>query len=348
MSNPKSKILPSVSAVFTVVFLFYCIDIFYPSFMWDLKTFGTNIVGCLACLITALVMCVSKKKSIFEIGFSPMPGDFLKGIFSGLVLGVLPVILVSVGQWLLYSVTGAESLRLFFVPPNSEGSPTLMNVLMFALACAFSAFSQEILYRGYIVRSMRPVYPFEDANIVQASFSVAIPLLRIIRNLFSGYYDFSSVSRKIIFIIAVVLFYIVYTFVCSIKRGLLSRVQGNIWPSVFENFFSTFLCMSLFVGDGVLTSYASMVKLLAVEIISVLFTVFHYRKQYARNKKNREKIKERFLRQRDEFLKQEQLREKDPALMDITEKSIQEIVDDYNKQLISNMGNRKKKNEDKE
>ncbi len=343
MANPKSKILPRISAAFVVIILFYCIDIFYPSFMFDLNTFGVNIIGCVCSLVTVFAVCVARRKTIFEIGFSPLLSDFFKGLVSGVILSVLPILIVAALQGLLYLITKLPIFELFFITPNSNGDISLMNVSMFACAGIFYTFSKEIFYRGYIIRSMRPVYPFFDANIVQASLSVLVPLLLVLRNLLFGYYTFSSLPKKIIFIVVLVLFTAAYTFIGSIKRGMLARVQGNIWPSFFENFFSLFLGYSIFVGDNMITTYQAMVKLLLVEVISFVFTLVHYRKQYSRNKKRLEKNKEEFKKRQEEYLRQQELMEKDPDLMDINDKSVQDIVNNYNRQMIDNIGKHVKK-----
>lgn len=334
MANPKSKILPEIFAVFATVLLFQCVDAFYPALMGDISTFGTNVVGSALGIIIVLISCFAGGRGLFDIGLSLRPIHFLKGFLSGGILMLLPMAIVLGFQKVLHIFLKIEALEIFFVPPNSDGTPSVTNIAVFAVSCAVTAFMQELFFRGYIIRSMRPTYPFFDANVVQAAFSAVFPLVLVIRNLLYGYYDFKSGFDKTLFLIVIILFYIVYSFIASVKRGLLARVDGNIWPSVFDNFFSMFLGCSLFVGTNIITSYSAVIKLSAVQVISLLFTYIYYHKQYVKNKKRFEKRHEENLRN----LQQEFLQENDPNLLDISQRSVKDIVSDYNKQMIDSIG----------
>ncbi len=327
MANPKSKILPRIFSVFVIVLVFHCVDAFYPSFMGDISSFGTNVIGSVLGIATVFGFCIVEKRGTLSIALSLHPLDVLKGLLSGLIFMVLPLAVVLAGQVLLLFVIDTGSSGLSLVAPNG-------NIIIFAAACALTAFSRELFFRGYVIRSMRPIYPFFDANTVQAALSVSLPLMLIVRNFVYGHYTFD----RILFIVAVVLFTVVNEFFGSIKRGLIARVDGNIWSSVFDNFFFMFLGYSLFVQTNIITTFAPLVRLLLAQGISFLIAVLHYKRQYERNKKQKEKAHEEMVRRHELVQQQEMEQQDDPNLEDISQRSVKDLVSDYNKQMIDSLG----------
>ncbi len=338
MANPKSKILPGIMSTFVVVLMFFCMDAFAPMLMGDLNLFGTNVIGAGLGIVTVGVVCFTKRRPLASIGLVFDPFRILRGLAVGGGMALLPLLAVFGVQTAIYAVTKMPSLAPDFVTPNSGGEMSIVKIGIFAAACGVSALMQELVFRGYVVRSMRPQYPFIDANIVQASLSVALPLVLVVRNFAYGHYLFLNGFKKIMFIVAVVLFYAVYTFFSSIKRGVVTRVSGDIWPSFVGNFLFMFVGGSLFVQNNIIVSYSSMVRLLAAELISLVIASIYYSRQYNRNKKRKEEHDKRVAEHMEKLRQEELNREADPNLEDLSQKSVKEIMEQHHQKIIESIG----------
>ncbi|MBQ8784252.1 MAG: hypothetical protein IJZ57_10840 [Clostridia bacterium] len=338
MANPKSKILPRILSTMVVVCMFYCIGEFAPMLGYDFSMFGVNIIGAGLGIIIVGVVCIANQRPLGSIGLIFELPRILRGILVGGSMAVLPIAFVFAVQVGLYSVFKIPSLAPSFVAPNFNGEASLIKLVLFAAGCGASSLMQELTFRGYVVRSMRPQYPFTDANIAQAGLSIALPLIAVAKNLIcGGYAERSGVSLWIFLVIAVV-FFAAYTFISSLKRGFVTRVTGDIWPSFFGNFFFQFLGGGLFVQSMILTSYSSMIRLFAAETISMTVAYIYYHRQYVRNKKRKEEH-EKKLAQRLEAMRLEELsRGADPNVEDLSQKSVKEIMEQHNKRILDSIG----------
>lgn len=328
MANPKSKILPGVLSAFVVVALFHCVDAFAPMLQFDLNIFGTNILGAVAGIITVFLVCIAKKKSFVSIGLNLNVFNILSGLVSSLFTSAVPLMIVAAIRVIVFK-------HKFIVLPNSPEGFDFMNAVVFAGSCVATAFFGELFFRGFVIRSMRPVYPFFDANIVQTVLSNSLLLLLVVRNIVYGHYDFVGGISKVIFISISVLFLIVYDGVGSIKRGLMARVSGDIWPSFFDNFFFLFLGSIMLTQSAIIQSYSAMVCLLFAQFVSFAFALGYYYRQKNRNKKRKENHLLELKKQREERLGKEV---ENPDLEDITDKSVKEIMKEYNDQMVSSVG----------
>ena len=338
MANPKSKILPGIMSTFVLVLMFFCVDAFAPMLQGDLNQFGTNVIGAGLGLVAVGAVCLTNHRPLGSIGLIFDPLKILRGFAVGGSMALLPLLAVFLVQMGIYAVTKIPSLAPGFATPNANGEMSVVNIVIFAAACGVSALMQEITFRGYVVRSMRPQYPFRDANLLQAALSVALPLVLVARNIVFGHYSFLSGFKKIVFIVSVVLFYVVYTFFSSIKRGVVTRVSGDIWPSFIGNFLFMFVGGSLFVQNNIIVSYSSMLRLLVAEIISLVIASVYYSRQYNRNKKRKEEH-DKLVAERTEQLRLEELnREADPNIEDLTQKSVKEIMEQHQQKIIASIG----------
>ena len=325
-------------STFVLVLMFFCVDAFAPMLQGDLNQFGTNVIGAGLGLVAVGAVCLTNHRPLGSIGLIFDPLKILRGFAVGGSMALLPLLAVFLVQMGIYAVTKIPSLAPGFATPNANGEMSVVNIVIFAAACGVSALMQEITFRGYVVRSMRPQYPFRDANLLQAALSVALPLVLVARNIVFGQYSFLSGFKKIIFIISVVLFYVVYTFFSSIKRGVVTRVSGDIWPSFIGNFLFMFVGGSLFVQNNIIVSYSSMLRLLVAEIISLVIASVYYSRQYSRNKKRKEEHEKKVAEQKEKMRLEELNREADPNIEDLTQKSVKEIMEQHQQKIIASIG----------
>lgn len=325
-------------STFVLVLMFFCVDAFAPMLQGDLNQFGTNVIGAGLGLVAVGAVCLTNHRPLGSIGLIFDPLKILRGFAVGGSMALLPLLAVFLVQMGIYAVTKIPSLAPGFATPNANGEMSVVNIVIFAAACGVSALMQEITFRGYVVRSMRPQYPFRDANLLQAALSVSLPLVLVARNIVFGHYSFLSGFNKIIFIISVVLFYVVYTFFSSIKRGVVTRVSGDIWPSFIGNFLFMFVGGSLFVQNNIIVSYSSMLCLLAAELISLVIASVYYSGQYSRNKKRKEEHAKKVAEHKEQMRLEELNREADPNIEDLTQKSVKEIMEQHQQKIIASIG----------
>ncbi len=338
MANPKSKILPSIFSTFAVIAVFYCVGSFSSLLGYDFSMFGANVIGAALGIVSVIVVCLSKNRPLISIGVNFDPLRILRGLVVGLCISMIPMAVVTAIRFGLYKVTGLTSLAIKFLPPNSDGSPSLMNIGLFAIGCCVSAVMQELCFRGYVIRSMRPKYPFFDANAVQAGLSVVLPLITIVKNIVMGSYSSRSGASLWIFIGATVLFFVAHTFCSSIKRGFIARVSGDIWSSFFDNFFVMFVNGSIFIQSDVMSSYFSMLSLLIAEGLSLLIAYKYYRKQYTRNAQRKEKRQNEIAKKIEERYLEELNREEDPDIESISTTSVKEIMEQHTRKIYESVG----------
>ncbi len=335
MSNPKSKILPSVLSTLVVVMLFHCVDAFAPMLQGDVNIFGANVIGAVAGIVTVFGVCIAKRRSIFSIGLNFNIYEILSGLLKSLIIAAVPV-------GTLAAIKAVVSSGNLFALPNSPDEMSVVKAVTFAGACAVTAFSRELVFRGFVIRTMRPNYPFFDANILQASLSVLMPLFLIARNLLYGNYNFLQGFQKLNFVVFAAVVTLICEFVASIKRGLMARVTGNIWITVFENFIFMFFGGCLIIGEPVIKSYSTFIYLLIANLISLAIALVYYKNQKSRNQKRRERRQLEAEKRRAQNYENEI---DNPDLQNISEKSVEEIMNEYNESRISAVGRHVKSTE---
>ncbi len=338
MSNPKSKILPSVFSTFAVVLILFCVDAFAPMLMGDLAKFGTNVIGAVLGIITVVVASFAKGRNLASFGLIFDPIRIIRGFAVGGSMAFAPLALLYGVKYVLYAIFKFDSFKPDFVLPNSPDGISLVSAGIFLAACIISAMMQELVFRGFVIRSMRPQYPFLDANIIQASLSVSLPLMLVIRNIVFGHYNHFNGMKKIIFIVAVILFYIVYTFFSSIKRGIVTRVSGDIWPSFFGNFAFMFFGGCLFIQGNMIKSFIPMLFLLVAEFISLIVARGYYKRQYVRNVKRKEEHDQRVAKRKEKLHQEELDHEEDPNVEGLSQRSVKEIMEQQQQKIFESVG----------
>lgn len=285
MANPKNRALPQIFNVFLFVMLAHCADAFVLTTPGDRSILGTNFYGHFIGIVCVFVACLIKRKDVRMFGIRIKLKKMPKRILEGAVFSVIPVALVSLVRAGLYAVTQNEEFKFLFNPPNHNSSPfgVYKTALVYAGALLVSTFLMEFFFRGYIIRSLRPTYPFADANIVQAALYCAVSIATILRNFIYGLYG--GIVDKIPLMIALIFFFIVHDFISGIKWGLLFRAKGDIWASLFDHWIYTFLVYTLFVHQTRVDKISTMMFLIATQLISFVMVYFYYKKERAKKKK---------------------------------------------------------------
>ncbi len=288
MANPKSKVLPQIFNVYLFVLVAHCIDVFALKLKGDSTIFGTNLYGHVIAIICIFVACLIKKKDIRAYGVDLRPKRIFKGLYRGAIFSLVPIAIVAGLFELIYMALGFEWAKVQFIPPNfnySNGAGIVKATLIYAVTIAVSVFMKELFFRGYALRSARPVYQFFDANLIQAILYIPLPLVNHARNvIFNTYGD---AFDRLPFMIAVAVFYVVHEFMTGIKWGLLARVSGDIWLVFFDHYIYNFLAFSLLFSQSKISNWETMIKLMLVQIISFAMVWFYYKKKMAEREKHK-------------------------------------------------------------
>lgn len=288
MSNPRSRVLPQLINVYLFVMFAHCADLFSLKLSGDLSVFATNLYGHVVGILCVFVACLIKRKDIRVFGIDFRLKKIFKGVYLGALFSLVPILIVFMFQLGIYAITQQESLKPKFLPPNITVTHYSLGktFLIFALALIVSTFMKEYFFRGYILKSARPTYSFGDANIIQAVLYMTLSIATVLRNIVYG--KFGHIDNLFSFLVILIIFYVVNDFLCGIKLGLLTRVNGNIWAAFFCSYFYYFFAYSLFVSQTKISQVSSIIRLLAVEIISFVMVWAYYKKGMA--EKERKKL----------------------------------------------------------
>lgn len=288
MSNPRSRVLPQLVNVYLFVMFAHCADLFVQKLSGDLSVLVTNLYGHVVGILCVFVACLIKRKDVRIFGLDFRYKKIFKGVYLGAFFSLVPILIVFVFQLGLYAVTQSESLKPNFMPPNITITPYSVgkSFLIFGLALIVSTFLKEYFFRGYLLKSARPTYSFADANIIQSVLYMTLSVATVFRNIFYGKYG--PLNEWFSFFVILLIFYFINDIMCGIKLGLLTRVSGNIWAAFFCSYFYRFFAYSLFVSQTKITNISSIIRLLAVEIISFAMVWIYYKKGMA--EKERKKL----------------------------------------------------------
>ncbi|MCQ2471339.1 MAG: hypothetical protein MJ147_04805 [Clostridia bacterium] len=332
MANPKSKVLPQIFNVYLFVLVAHCIDVFALKLRGDSTIFGTNLYGHVIGIICIFVACLIKKKDVRAYGVDLRPKRIFKGLYRGAIFSLVPIAIVAGLFALIYAALGFEWAKVQFIPPNlnySNGASIPKATFIYAVTIAVSVFMKELFFRGYALRSARPVYQFFDANLIQAILYIPLPLVNHARNVVFNTYGYAF--ERITFMIAIAAFYVIHEFMTGIKWGLLARVSGDIWLVFFDHYIYNFLAFSLFFSQSKITNWQTMIKLMLVQIISFVMVWIYYKKKMA----EREKYK---LQKELAEIEYRQKRERGVEAIDgmkeqndINAKSNEKLLDDFSK-----------------
>lgn len=319
MANPKSKVLPKIVQVYLIVMIAYCVDVFFTSLRGDISVLGTNLFGYVGGLMCIGVVCVAKKKDIRAYGATLNPKKMFKSFYRGAFFALAPTAVVAGLFSLIYAAFGFEWAKVIFSTPNHNAAKelgTFKGILVYAFALIFSVFMKEFFFRGYVIRTARSVYQFFDANIIQILLCIPLPLAIHARNVIYNLYN--EELRRPSLLISVAVFWIIHEAIGALKWGLLARAGRDIWTSFFDHYFYEFVAYSLFYSQTKVTNYAIMVKLLLVQILSLILVYFFYKKKRAESEQKKlqyelEKIERRNRREAEA--------EQHPEIREINEKN---------------------------
>lgn len=281
MSDPKGKALPNLLTLYFIMLIIYCLDVFFLKS--DLTVLGDNFYARFISFIVLFMTLLFKKEHLKNFGISKKKEKFIAAIKYGAVFSVVPLLIVSVTELIVFKLSNPSAIEPRFSPPSlsyvrTEGYLTpAFCITVYILTTLFAACFKEMFFRGLLIHKLEKLTVFKSANIFQALLYMTFILPKLIRNFAKNYYGKEIVDLAIF----VVLFYIVHEFITGIKWGLLTKASGATYVSIIDNFLYVFFANSVRVVDQS-TKWLFMIHMLCTQLISLGLVYIYYKKATAK------------------------------------------------------------------
>lgn len=276
MSNPKSRVIPDTLSMYLVMLVLYCLDIF--ALKSDLTVLGDAFYSRVASLAVLSVYLWLSKYSVSAIGLSSKKNKILGGVVYGTLFSVIPIALITLIESAVLGISNLAELELKFAPPSLSHVRDLeyltpgITIIIYILTSFVGSAFKEFFFRGFMLKKLKTVLGFNQANLVQAFAYMFMSMPMLLRNLVNHYYDNTTAALGAY----IVIFYIVHELIAGIKWGLLTRVTGATYVATFEHFLFVFISNSIFVINKS-DAWAWMTHMLAIQAVSFALILVYYK-----------------------------------------------------------------------
>ena len=295
MANPKSKVLPKLFNIFVFVFLAHCADTFAYFLESDRTVLGTAMFGHVGGVAIIIVACAIYKRDFRYYGLNFKRKKLFRGFYLGALFSCVPLAFFAVIK-LFLSLFGIGTFTFrpptAYAPGNEFGLGKTL--LIYAAASVVTVFMFEYVFRGYMLKEARPVYSFSDANIIQAAFCPMFSIATVGKYFLYGYYG-GDLIHNIIIVVSSVIFFLLTDFMTGIKRGMLTRVTGNIWAAFFDHFFYRVIGYSIFVCRMKFDLPSIFIYLTLIQATSFVMVYFFYKKEQEKREQKKLESKIRHM-----------------------------------------------------
>ena len=333
MSNPKGRTLPNAISMFFIMLAVYSIDVFL--FRSDLTVLGDAFFARFISFIILFLYLWVAKEPIETLGISKKNQKFVAGGLYGVIFSVVPLAIVTLGEYIYYAATDATALSLRFETPNmtyvrsEENLTPAVGVFIYILTCFFGNTFKEFFFRGFLLKKFNKVTEFSKANFMQAVMYMVFILPYLARNIPDQLSRGRLTPSLAVFMIA---FYIVHETLAGVKWGLMTRVSGSTYIATVDHFLYVFLSNSIFITNRYVT-WSFMLHMLAIQLVSFFFVLIYYfyGMKKINEKKKREKAKyeaelEEIQKRKKEHRANRVVKEKIDSLEEISPENFKNIV----------------------
>ncbi len=286
MSNPTSKSLSDALYLFFIMLAVYCIDIFF----WksDLTVLGDSFYARFISFVILFMLVIFKREHLKTYGISTKKEKLRNGLLLGTILSVVPVAIVSIGEYALIRAFAPSHIKPDFVSPNLSfvGEDSILTplscIIIYFLLSLFGSCFKEMFFRGFLLHKFKKITTFHSANLFQALLYMTFILPMLIRNFGIDYYD-NSVVEYAVYVVA---FYIAHELITGLKWGLLTDAGGSTYISIIDSTLYTFLVGSIKIASPDLI-WLRLIFALCVQIISFALTLLYCKQQKLTQKEKR-------------------------------------------------------------
>lgn len=277
MSDPKSKALPDLISMYLIMFVIYCLDVFFIKS--DLTVLGDNFYSRFLCFTVLFLTVVFKREHLKSFGISSKKEKFKSAFIFGTIFSVVPILIVSAVEFFIFKSTDPANIHVSFIPPSlsyvqTEGYLTpAFCITIYVLTSLFAACFKEMFFRGFLLHKLEKLTVFKSANAFQALLYTTFIIPKLVRNFVMNYY-----SKEIISIAAfVIIFYLIHEFITGLKWGMLAKVSGATYISIIDNFLYVFLANSLHIVSHQ-SKWLFMIHMLSAQLISLALVAVYCKK----------------------------------------------------------------------
>lgn len=262
-------------AVTVGVLLFQVVDVFF--IRSSLPLLSTNIFARLLGIVILIVFSGTLGFSLKKFCFKSY-GWFFEVLY-GLFFSLVPIIVVYLCKNIYFLYRGYENLTLSFRPSgfgDYDGSRKyIINTVVYILTLLLVAAFKEIFYRGYLITQFSSKYGVHVSILLQSVIYMVSFAPTIAYYWFTGKFDFQGPLMSFFLICG----HLFYNLICGIKWGMFYRVNGTVWMSVTDHFFTNFVVSSFFFTENRLPEKWYIIEVVIIQLISiVMFIPFFFKR----------------------------------------------------------------------
>lgn len=262
-------------AVTVGVLLFQVVDVFF--IRSSLPLLSTNIFARLLGIVILIVFSGTLGFSLKKFCFKSY-GWFFEVLY-GLFFSLVPIIVVYLCKNIYFLYRGYENLTLSFRPSgfgDYDGSRKyIINTVVYILTLLLVAAFKEIFYRGYLITQFSSKYGVHVSILLQSVIYMISFAPTIAYYWFTGKFDFQGPLMSFFLICG----HLFYNLICGIKWGMFYRVNGTVWMSVTDHFFTNFVVSSFFFTENRLPEKWYIIEVVIIQLISiVMFIPFFFKR----------------------------------------------------------------------
>ena len=266
-------------AVTVGVLLFQVVDVFF--IRSSLPLLSTNIFARLLGIVILIVFSDALGFSLKKFCFKSY-GWFFEVLY-GLFFSLVPIIVVYLGKYIYFLYRGYENLTLSFRPSgfgDYDGSRKyIINAVVYILTLLLVAAFKEIFYRGYLITQFSgkygvPISIFIQSIIYMISFVPTLAYYWV-----TGRFEFQGPLMSFFLICG----HLFYNLVSGIKWGLFYRVNGTVWMSVTDHFFTNFVVSSFFFTENRLPEKWYIIEVVIIQFVSIAMFIPFFIKRDRQN-----------------------------------------------------------------
>ncbi len=239
------------------------------------SVFSTNIIARIVGVI--LMVILSSLYGLRIVNFCFKSYGWYFEIFYGCIFSVTPVMLIYLFKYVYFYYRGYSNLIITFQPPDigvtDNSEEFTIAVMIYILTLVLVAVFKEVFYRGFLISQFSGKYGVKKTIIIQALIYTLSFLPTQLYNIISGKVESESLFVSVLFLIG----HLFYNFICGIKWGMFYRVNGTVWMSVADNFFTGFLTTSFFYTTSRLPEKWYIFEIIAMQILSFIMFLPFYR-----------------------------------------------------------------------
>lgn len=249
-------------------------DIEFLFIKTDQTIIAENIICKLFCI--AIIFIFNKLYGLSWASLGFIRKGFLKGMFSGFVLGLGTFAVSYALEFAILALQGLHPELKFFITnfaiSNQNVTGLSLSAVLICLAGnVVNVWAEEGLFRGLFFKLGSERLSKNATNFLQALFFGVWHIVTVIGWVLDG-------TMSIPFALAMALGYVVLAGILGLEWGFWVMITGTVWTGLFEHFFNNFISNTLHVVTETGTDEMQILRIVLSNILSLCVAVFVMKK----------------------------------------------------------------------